>query len=296
MELYLLHTFEAVAKAGGIRKAAARLHMTSPTASGHIKALEEELQITLFDRTPKGMVLTADGRVLLSRAEEIIRSARKLQDLASELRDCISGTLLIGLNAPPGLLKAAELAVEVKRSPNIAITFEPSSTGKILKGLSSGQLDAGFIFGALRQKDKDIETIPLESFALCIAVPAVFCHCVKPSDWKALARLPWIHSDGYCPFQEIAATLFERQGLAIENSVATNDETTKRELVRQGLGVALLLEDECREDALTGKMSIWKTDPIRVGLFFAYPSKRREDPVLHILRKAVRTVWTMHDS
>ena len=289
MELYLLHTFAAVAKAGGIRKAAARLHMTSPTASGHIKALEEELKITLFDRTPKGMVLTAQGKVLLARAEETILSARRLQDQASELRDCISGALLIGLNAPPGLLKAGELAIEVKKSPNITITFEPSSTGKITNGLSTGRFDAGFIFGLTQQKD--LETIPLGNLTLCIAVPAAFSHGIPPSDWEALARLPWICSDGYCPFQDIADALFERRGLAIENTVATNDEMTKCEFVRQGLGVALLLENECRQDVLAGNMSIWQTDPIHVGLFFAYPSKRREEPVFHILRKAIHQVW-----
>jgi len=137
MELYYLHTFAAVAKEGSIRKAVERLYITPPTASGHIKALEEELQIVLFERNPKGMVLTAEGQILLEQAEKIIASIRRLQDKATELRGNISGELLIGLNTSSKLLKAAELAVEVQRNPNINITFEPSSTGKILDGLST---------------------------------------------------------------------------------------------------------------------------------------------------------------
>jgi len=94
----------------------------------------------------------------------------------------------------------------------------------------------------------------------------------------------------------MAADLFEKQGLALKNTVSTNDEMTKLDFVRQGLGVALLLADECREDALNENLSIWETDPIRAELFFAFLSARQHDPVLHVLRKAVQTVWNLYDS
>lgn len=294
MEFYLLRTFAAVAKEGSIRKASERLHMTAPTASGHIKALEEKLQIKLFERNPKGMVLTTEGQILLAQTEKIIISVRQLQNQASELRGNVSGELLIGLNAPPRLLKAAELTVEVQKNANIDITFESSSTGKILDRLCSRKIDAGFIFAT--PPVTDIEMIHLGAFELCIAIPSAFQRFAEPSDWEKLALLPWVCSDGYCPFQIIAASLFEDRGLKLNNTVHTNDEMTKLDFVRQGLGAALLLADECRGDVLNEKISIWETDPIHAELFFSFLAERQHDPVFSALKKAVHTVWNQENS
>ena len=75
MELYQLKTFVAVAKEGHLTRAAKSLHTSQPAVSAHIKALEAELEIALFDRTPKGMDLTAAGKRLLDQAQTILERA-----------------------------------------------------------------------------------------------------------------------------------------------------------------------------------------------------------------------------
>jgi len=61
MELYQLKTFVTVAEEGHLTRAAERLFTSQPAISAHIKSLEEELGVTLFHRTPKGMQLTTEG-------------------------------------------------------------------------------------------------------------------------------------------------------------------------------------------------------------------------------------------
>ena len=61
MELYQLRTFAAVAEEAHLTRAAERLHLSQPAVSGHIKALEQELDVRLFERTATGMVLTESG-------------------------------------------------------------------------------------------------------------------------------------------------------------------------------------------------------------------------------------------
>lgn len=75
-----LHYFWVVAKAGGVGKAAARLHLTPQSISGQLGVLEEALAIQLFRRTGRTLELTEAGRLALSYAEEIFVLGEELQE------------------------------------------------------------------------------------------------------------------------------------------------------------------------------------------------------------------------
>ena len=76
MDFYQLKTFVTVAREGSVTRASERLHLSQPAVSAHIKALEDALGLTLFERTPRGMSLTADGRRLVVKAELALSAHR----------------------------------------------------------------------------------------------------------------------------------------------------------------------------------------------------------------------------
>ena len=82
MELYQLRSFAAVAELGHLTRAAERLHISQPAVSAQIKALEDELGVTLFERVSSGMVLTSAGRKLLPAAEKVLDAAQALRSRA----------------------------------------------------------------------------------------------------------------------------------------------------------------------------------------------------------------------
>ena len=82
MELYQLKTFITVAEEEHLTRAAQRLNTSQPAVSAHIKSLEEELGLSLFIRTPKGMRLTEEGTALKSRAAEALSMIDTLRDQA----------------------------------------------------------------------------------------------------------------------------------------------------------------------------------------------------------------------
>ena len=63
MDLTTLESFLTLARIGHMTRAAAELHLTQPAVSAQLQKLEEQLGYRLFDRTPKGMVLTRAGEV-----------------------------------------------------------------------------------------------------------------------------------------------------------------------------------------------------------------------------------------
>ena len=78
MELYHLRTFVTVAEEGHLTRASERLFTSQPAVSAHIKALEEELGVTLFERTPRGMQLTPAGDRLLATARTTLASTNDI--------------------------------------------------------------------------------------------------------------------------------------------------------------------------------------------------------------------------
>src|SRR3974390_2495165 len=68
-----LRTFIEIAETGGVGRAAARLHLTQPTASRQLRALEVELGVPLFDRIGRRVQLTSEGEDLLPRSRRRLR-------------------------------------------------------------------------------------------------------------------------------------------------------------------------------------------------------------------------------
>ena len=92
MELRLLRYFLTVAKEQSFTKAAEQLHITQPTLSRQMAALEDELGITLFLRNGKRISLTDEGILLKRRALEILHLEEKtLEELKGQERDTIGG-------------------------------------------------------------------------------------------------------------------------------------------------------------------------------------------------------------
>jgi len=77
LENFQLKVFRTVAEHPSFHKAAERLFLTQPAVTQQVKALEDELSVRLFDRTPKGVSLTEQGSLLL-------RYAQKAATLAAE--------------------------------------------------------------------------------------------------------------------------------------------------------------------------------------------------------------------
>ncbi len=95
MDFRVLNYFLTVAQEKNISKAAETLHLTQPTLSKQLKALEEELGVQLFTRGNREITLTEDGQYLVNRGKEILSLVdTTLTNLSS--KETVSGEIVIG--------------------------------------------------------------------------------------------------------------------------------------------------------------------------------------------------------
>jgi DNA-binding transcriptional LysR family regulator len=152
MDLTQLKSFVTVAKLGHLTRAAEAVHLSQPAISGQIKALERDFGVTLFERTPSGMVLTPAGKRLLAHAEAVIGEAQNLRSAALDLRGQLTGRLRLGTVLDPAFLRVGELiALSFERHPAIELDLHQVVSHEALDQVRTGELDASFYFGTLPQ-------------------------------------------------------------------------------------------------------------------------------------------------
>ena len=291
MELYQLRTFVIVAEEKNVTKAAKRLFTTPPSVSAHIKALEEELNVALFTRTSKGMKITEQGEILRQKAEQTLLAAQDLANHATRLREHLIGRLNFGINATPTFLRLGPLVKQLReKSPGLELNITSADTGLILEGLSEGRLEAGYIFG--HSPNPNLTTRRLHTANLVITAPYAWTNRIESASWEKIAALPWVASTHYCPFQVITDDLFKQQGLILEQVVQSSDETTKYELVKAGVGLALLESSEAEQGVNNNAVVIWETaEAIQCDLSLAYLTKNRDNPLIQALETILVEIW-----
>ncbi len=290
MELYQLRGFAAVAELGNLTRAAERLHLSQPALSAQIKALEDELGVPLFDRTPSGMQLTVGGRRLLGEAEKVLAAAQALAAAARTLKGEVAARLRIGTVSDPEFIRiGALLTAAVERHPLLQIELHQAVSGEAFEQVRRGELDASFYFGKLAHPA--IAGLRLGEMAYRVVAPAQWCERLEQADWTALAAMPWIMTPSISTHNQLVSELFAGHAAAPTQVVVADQESLISTLVSAGVGVALMREDLAREKAAAGEVCLWRDVRGATTLWFVYLVERAHDPAIAALLEVLREVW-----
>lgn len=171
MELRQIHYFVAIAEAEHFGRAALRLRIAQPALSRQMKLLEAELGIDLFERLPRGVRLTAAGRVFLDEARRTLAHLTRAVAAARAAAAGKAGTLRLGFieaAAWQGLVPDAIRRFR-SNSPGVALTLAAMPTAEQLAALRQGQMDAALVYNP--QPADDLTAIGLIRHPVVLAVP-----------------------------------------------------------------------------------------------------------------------------
>ncbi|SOD95991.1 LysR substrate-binding domain-containing protein [Caenispirillum bisanense] len=147
MELRHLRYFVAVAEDLHFGRAAARLHLSQPSLSQQIQALEERIGAALFVRNRRKVELTAAGRLMLPEARATLAQAEKALVVARRAGRGEVGRLEIGFtgSAPFNPLLPQSVRRFRERWPDVQLSLNEMSTTAQFEALAAGRLDVGFL-------------------------------------------------------------------------------------------------------------------------------------------------------
>ena len=153
MELTDLLTFSAVARNGGITRAAEELNTVQSNVTQRVKALEAEIGTALFERHSRGMTLTGAGRRLLPYAQRMAVLSREAV-LAARDDGEPKGPLAIGSLETTAAVRLPMLLAEFhRRFPAVRLTLKTATTADLVAAVLDGALDGAFVAGPIEHAD-----------------------------------------------------------------------------------------------------------------------------------------------
>ncbi|QUH24590.1 LysR family transcriptional regulator [Serpentinicella alkaliphila] len=188
MNLQYMKAFYVTVKVNSISKAAKILHLTQPGLSMQIQALEKELQVSLLNRSNKGVELTDAGKVVFDYATTILslkdNIERDLESLKTDKKSLLIGSCkALGEYALP-----CSIYVFKHNHKDVDINIEISNTANVAENIINKTINIGILHGIVKSKGLCIEKITSDRLLLVTSLPLVKNE-VSLEDFK---RLPLI--------------------------------------------------------------------------------------------------------
>lgn len=174
-----LRGFAILAETGSFNKAAARMGISQPALSYQVSKLEDHLAVTLFERSPAGVILTAEGRAVLSLARGIIDGLNALDTISERLASGQLEEIRLGSSPTLGPYLLPKVMKKLRgRFPALRVYIEDAAPSILLDGLLSGRHDVIVAQLPLRSDRVAVERLFREPLRL--AVPRSHPLATKP--------------------------------------------------------------------------------------------------------------------
>ncbi|PRX63112.1 DNA-binding transcriptional LysR family regulator [Nonomuraea fuscirosea] len=230
----------AVAAEGSVTAAAESLSVAQPSMSQQIRNLERDLGVTLFDRTPAGLVPTAVGRAFLQEAEIAVNAARRARETARAGADDLVGELVVaaqlgfGTRQLPGALGALR-----RRFPRLEVTvFEESSSAE-MEQLCRRRLTDLALMAQCRRGPADAHRLGDEEFVAVLGAGHRQLAADRV-DLRALEGEPWVRFDRESALDGVLEEVASDNGLRPATVARVSQTATAVRWAAHGLGVTLV--------------------------------------------------------
>lgn len=264
VNLELYRVFYTVAKCGSLTKAAEELYISQPAVSQSIKQLENQLGVILFNRTHRGMELSAQGgKLIFTEVERALRLLNDAENRIAQTKASATGTLRIGASDTIFEYFLADKIVKFnERFPGIKIELTADFTPDTIGKLKADKCDVAFV-------NLPIPTDPeLYLHDKCMRLNDIFIvgkkHCElanAPVSFSALKEYPLILMDKNTVARRFLDNFLGAMGVDLKPSIEVGSWELMKRLVSQGMGMGVIPREYTARCLADGSLFEVRTDP-----------------------------------
>lgn len=252
MELAQLEAFQKVAVRGSFSAAAQELHLTQPSISARIQALERELNVILFERGGRGVRLTDAGRALLPYAESILSGAAECREVVSGIRTVTAGHLDLASAhnySIPRIIGRFRAAC-----PGVDLTVRTGSSRQVVEMVADDEAHCGLARSPIAHPQ--IWAAPLYEDEVVLVAPPQ-----HPFAGRSAVSLNELGSAGLILYTRDTGlrSLLDRRFAELRFQprviMELDSVETSKQLVLQGIGLSMLPRETVEGDIVAGRLA-----------------------------------------
>jgi DNA-binding transcriptional LysR family regulator len=231
MNFKQLETFLRVVEWQSFTKAAQHLYLSQPTISLQIKALEEELQVILFQRNEKKVTLTEAGRLFYTEAKQILHHYYNIQAGLADLKELKIGRLMIGASTIPGEYLLPQIIGDFHyKYPGIKINLCISDSRSIGAKVRHKELDLGIV-GFPFMEDDIVCTPWIKDYLVLIVSPQHKWAHQKSINLEELRKEPIILREPGSGTRQTIELFLEKKGVSFKDLKVTMELGSTRAII-----------------------------------------------------------------
>ena len=224
----VLKNFIAITRHPSVAAAAREIGLTPAAAGQQLAQLEGEIGVALFDRNKRSLVLNNHGRALIEQIQEIIS---RYESLGVQFKSGLSGSLTLGALVSSLMGQFGKTLEQLKQQyPELEIKISTGLSSDFLEQVIAGVLDAAIVTESPSALPKSVQWTALYEEQMILIYP-------KDKDRR---DLPFIRFEPKTWTGELVDQVIRSNRLQIESSMVVNSVEAIIELVRQGLGYAIV--------------------------------------------------------
>jgi DNA-binding transcriptional LysR family regulator len=237
-----LRAFCAAADIGSMSAAAARLHVSQPSVSLLVKALEQDLAVQLFERRGPRIRITEAGRILLDLSRPLVEGLDTLpQVFAERLGQRLDDHLTIGAGPSTMLYVLPDLVKRfADKFPNTQVSLRHAIGQEGMELLRANEAD--FVVGTLLEIPADVIYLPIVPYSPVLITPLghPLTHLERRITLKDIAAYPLIRPPLHFSTWQVVESQFQQHMLPYQVAMEASDWEVILEYVERGLGIAVV--------------------------------------------------------
>jgi DNA-binding transcriptional LysR family regulator len=235
-----LRYFIEVAQTGSIRAAADRCNVAASAISRHVQLFEHSAGMTLFERHPRGMVMTEAGERYLRYARAVVLEGERAQADIDDLKGLRSGSLRI--TAVDGIVSGPLsdiLATFRSRFPGVTIYLKSMGTENVMKSVRDGEADVGIAFHSSPLAGVKIAHRVTDPLTAIVGLDHVL-KSRKSVDFEEIMSFPLALPETTFGIRKLVDAACHRHGIRAKMMLETNSIEALRGFARTGAGVTMM--------------------------------------------------------
>lgn len=255
-----LRYFYEVARAGNMRRAAARIGISQPALSKQIQALEEAIGLQLFYRSSRGLTPTPDGDAVFLHCERIFGHLRDLEEAVESLRTGSAGRVTVGaiysvaVHLLPEYVRAYH-----DRHPKVRFKLVTAHSNHVISAVREHRVDVGFVAG--NPDDENLVATPISDNPLVVVTGPQHAFALEtqggaPLEMSRLNRADMVAFDEEAPTRRLTDRYLDTHDCEPRILAESPTIDSIKRLVREHVGFAVLPRHCVQDEVDAGQLCV----------------------------------------